>query len=95
MTIYTHISKGRNSVKNGSIDLIFFSTGSEDSNEVFLFFESYHYLKIMKRKCQKTEFHGDHLGFLAAILNFLGGSRVFLKHATMEVHAKFGACIIK
>ena len=47
----------------------FFSTGSEHSNEVFLFFESYHFLKIMKRKCQKTEFRGGHLGFLAAILD--------------------------
>jgi len=26
----------------------------------FLFFEFYHFLKIMKRKCQKTEFRGGH-----------------------------------
>ena len=48
----------------------------------------------MKRKCQKTEFRGGHLGFFKAILNFLGGSRVF-KHDIIEVHAKFGACITK
>ena len=51
----------------------FFSTGSEHSNEVFLFFESYHFLKIMKRKCQTTEFRGGHLGFLAAILDWQWG----------------------
>ena len=52
----------------------FFSTGSENSDEVFfLFFESYHFLKFMKRKCQKTEFRGGHLGFLAAILDWQWG----------------------
>ena len=28
----------------------------------------------MRQKCQKTEFFGGHLGFLAAILNFRFGS---------------------
>ena len=32
LTIYIHISKGRNSLKNCSIDQIFFSTGSGHSN---------------------------------------------------------------
>ena len=54
--------------------LDFFSTCSEFSNEVFLFFELYHFLIIMRHKCQKTEFFGGHLGFLAAILNFRFGS---------------------
>ena len=35
LTIYIHISKGRNSVKNCSIDQIFFSTCSEQSNDFF------------------------------------------------------------
>ena len=51
----------------------FFFICSEHSNYVFLFFESYHFQKIMKRKCQKTEFRSGHLGFLAAILDWQWG----------------------
>ena len=46
-TVYIHISKDRNSLKKCSIDLRFFSTCSGDSNKVFLFLESYHFLKFM------------------------------------------------
>ena len=35
-----------------------------------MFFESYHFLKIIKQKCQKTEFRRGHLGFWAAILDW-------------------------
>ena len=36
------------------------------------------------------------VGILAAIFNFLGGSRVyFLKHDIMEIHARFGTCMTK
>ena len=37
LTIYIHISKDLNTLKNCSIDLIFFSTASRDSNKVFFF----------------------------------------------------------
>ena len=49
LTIFIHISKDRNSLKNCSIDQI---------------------LKIIKRKCQKIEFRGGHLGFLPACLDW-------------------------
>ena len=39
----------------------------------FLFYETYNFLNIMKRKCQKTQFCGGHLGFLAAILDWQWG----------------------
>ena len=48
----------------------FFSTGSRHSNEVFMFFESYNFLKIKKQKCQKTGFLCGHLGFLAGLLDW-------------------------
>ena len=74
----------------------FFSTGSEHFNEVFLFFESYHFLKIMKRKCQKTEFRGGHLGFLAATLDW---QWVLFNPCTLLtltiICTNFGAFIIK
>jgi len=47
----------------------FFFYGFRTFQLSFLFFESYHFLKFMQRKCQKTEFRGGHLGFLAAILD--------------------------
>ena len=84
LTIYTHFSKGRNSLKNCSILTKFFLKGSGHSNEVFLFFESYHFLKVMRRKCQKTEFHGGHLGFLAAILDWKNGNIGFQIHKTLS-----------
>ena len=76
---FSHISKGHNSLKNCPIYLIFFSTCSECCNEVFLFIELYQILINMRHKCQKTEFFGGHLGFLAAILNFRFGSGQNLK----------------
>ena len=36
----------------------------------FLFFESYHFLKVMRLKCQKTEFRDGHFGFYVAILDW-------------------------
>ena len=71
ITIYIHISKGRNSIKNCSIDQIFFLQVQDVPiiiiiiYFIFLFFESYHFLKIMKGKSKKkTEFRGDRLDFL-------------------------------
>ena len=72
LIIYIHISKGRNSLKNCSIDQIFFLK-VQDIAIKFYFLECYHFRKIMKRKCQKTEFRGGHLGFLAAILDWQWG----------------------
>ena len=54
---------------------IFFSTGSEHSNEVFFCSLSLmNFLKIMKRKFQKTEFRGGHLGILGGHLGLTMGN---------------------
>ena len=60
LTIYIHFSKSRNSLKNCSIDQIFF-LHVQNNPMIFLVLESYHFLKIMKRKYRKNEFCGGHL----------------------------------
>ena len=62
-TIYIHISKGHKSLKNCSIDLIFFLQVQNIPIKFFLSFESYHFLKIMSENVKK-------LNFVAAILDF-------------------------
>ena len=61
LLLYTH----RDSLKNCSIDQLFFYRLRTFQLSFFLFFESYHFLKIMKRKCKKKP-----LNFVAAILDF-------------------------
>ena len=74
------------------ITWFFFSKCSEDSNEVFLFFEFYHFVLIIGRKCRKTDFFGGHLGFLAAILKFFFGTiSGFDNNIKSYPCAKFGA----
>ena len=68
LTIYIHISKGRNSVKKLSIDQFFFYR-FKTFQLSFCSLSLITFQKIMKRKCQKTEFRGGHLRFLAAILD--------------------------
>ena len=60
LTIYIHILKGLNSLKIYSIDQIFFYRFRRFHWSCFVR-ESYHFLKFMRRKCQKTEFRGGHL----------------------------------
>ena len=54
--IYIHISKGRNSLKNCSIDQIFFLQVQDITIKFFLFFESYHFQKIISENVKKMNF---------------------------------------
>ena len=68
--IYTYIAKDHNSLKSCLIGQNFFLQVQEIPIKFFLFFESYHFLKTMLRKCIKTEFRGGHLGFLTVIFDW-------------------------
>ena len=70
LAIYVHISKDRNSLKNCSIGQFFFYSFRTFQLILFVLWVLWLFKNYEAKMSKKTECRGDHLGFLAAILDW-------------------------